>query len=86
MNATPEPDVVMTQWTVYFNPSDYPGLYVVRPFDIVNGEPEPVPRLSEHWVCSSLEEARAIIWRGDPGLVCITRHPSDPSPIVEVWL
>jgi hypothetical protein len=86
MNAPATRDVVMTQWTVYYNPSDYPGLYVVRPWDIVQGEPEPVPRLSEHWVCGSLEEARAIILHGDPSLYCLPRQPGDDPVIVEVWL
>jgi hypothetical protein len=82
----PSAEVVMTQWVVYFNPSDFPGLFVVRPWDIVKGSPEPVARRAEHWVCGSLEEARALILRGDPGLVCLARDPSDPPPIVEVWL
>ena len=83
MNATP--DVVMTHYTIFFNPSDYPAQYVVRPFDIASGEPEPVPR-AEHWVCRTLTEARALVQRQAPGLVCMVRHPSDPAPIVEVWL
>lgn len=85
MNAEPTPDVVMTQWIVYFNPSDYPGLYVVRPWDIVRGELEPRSR-REHWLCSTLEEARALILRGDPGLYCLPRNPGDDPVIVEVWL
>lgn len=85
MNASPEPDVAMTQWTIFRNPLDYPGHFVVRPFDIVDGQLEPRPR-AEHWVCGSLEEARAIVLRGDPGLVCTARQPGDDPVIVEVWL
>jgi hypothetical protein len=85
MNAPPETDDVMTQWIIYFNPSDYPGKYVVRGHDIVRGQLEPVAR-PHCFVCESLEEARERLLLAWPGLVCLARHPSDPLPVVEVWL
>lgn len=67
-------------FTIYRNPSDYPGCFVVResivePMRTVMREP---PRA----VVLSLEEARARVPRG---LICMTRADEDDPVIVEVW-
>ena len=77
--------VVMTHWMIFRSPLDFPGQIVVRPFDVVHGHSEPIPR-KEFWLCGSLEEARELIRRGDPGLVCLQRNPGDHESVVEVWI
>lgn len=72
---------VMSSWTVYFNPRDCPGKYVVRRFDIYGGrEPQPT---TEHYVGASLAEVREHI---PPGLVNVGRYNEDEAQIVETWL
>lgn len=72
----------MTQWIVYQSPCDYPGKVVVRGVDIFADEPQLVHH-TECAVFESLEDARAAI---PPHLYRLERHPSDPAPIVEVWI
>lgn len=67
-------------FTIYENPTDYPGLFVVResivePMRTVLREP-PLA------VVLSLEDARASV---PPGLVRMTRADEDEPAIVEVW-
>ena len=71
-------------FTVYENPRDYPGSFVVRRFEVTrNGAlPEPLPLV----VTDTLEEARAAIKRASPGAAWVTRNPEDDDPIVECWL
>lgn len=67
-------------WTIYNNPSDYPGKFVVRRMTILGGihrDPEPAA------VVDTLEEARAAV---PPSLMRIDRHPNDEPQIVECWL
>lgn len=73
----------MSTWTIYYNPSDLPGHYVVRRFDIMQGETEPVPALQYHYAGVSLEGARESL---PPGLTPIPRSPADDPAIVETWL
>ena len=71
-------DNVLTTWVVCLSPADFPGKFVVRGQDTVRGKRHPVPH-AEAFVCSSLEEARAVIPRG---LVCMTRDTaSTGSPL-----
>lgn len=76
-----EPAPVLTIWTIYFSPLDYPGLYVVRAFDIVQGSPEPIPRAHQD-VAMLLEDAREFVPRG---LIRIVRNPCDHESVVELW-
>lgn len=71
---------MIDQWVVYFNPSDYPGKWVVRKFTIVAGRIEASDALH---VCSSCSEARENI---PLGLACIPRHAQDEPHIVEAWI
>jgi hypothetical protein len=72
---------VMEQFVIYFNPTDYPGQYVVRRWEISTEglRPDPEPRA----VVSSLAAARAAV---PPGFVGFGRFPGDEPQVVEVWL
>ena len=72
---------VMTTWTIYERPDDYPNGYVVRGFEILSDgtvEPQPRPRFF-----TTLDEARA--WIPD-GCICAPRLEVDAPSIVETWL
>ena len=71
----------MVMWTVYENPSDYPGKFVARKFVIGRGTFE--PSLNDVHVADTLEAVRGMI---PVGLVCTRRQPDDDPCIVEVWL
>lgn len=73
-----EAEKYLAIWNVYFNPKDYPGLYVARKFLIKEVD---VPTL-EVLTAPTLQELRdQLPW----GLVPWPRHPSDPSICVESW-
>lgn len=76
---------VLYQWTVYVNPSDYPGKWVVRRFAITRTEDEIVGVAKDNEpliVADSLDEARKVI---PPGAYCLGRHEDDDPVIYEVW-
>jgi hypothetical protein len=73
---------MLTTWTIYRNPSDFPGKWVVRMSEIVPGTPAPMPR-PECAVCETLDQARAAV---PPGLFCLPRFPADDPVIYEVWI
>jgi hypothetical protein len=67
-------------WTVFRNPADYPGKWVLRATDI--GHRYMTPR-QECVVADTLDDARA----GLPaGLICVGRAPTDDPVIHESWL
>ena len=68
-------------WTVYRNPRDFPGKFVVRPFRVQAGRSVPDPEPS--FVGDSLNGARASV---PPGLVRLAPSPGDDPVIVETWL
>lgn len=72
----------MISYTVFFNPTDYPGLYVVRPFVLKEGAVEP---MGIAWTGQTIDEVRAKVPR-DLGLVRFSRSPEDHPSILEVWL
>lgn len=72
----------LTVWTVYRNPADYPGMWVLRGFDIGAG-PTGMQRREECAVADSLEMIRAQI---PPGLARLDRHPNDDPVIYESWV
>ena len=76
MSLEKKPERALEIFTVYFNPLDYPGLYVVRVF--WNATPTVYG-----WTAPTLEEVRARLPRG---LVCLPREPGDEPQIVECWL
>lgn len=73
------PDV-LSAWIVLFNPSDFPGKYVVRRNDIGRGA---VIATEEHHVGDTLDEVRAVV---PAGCVMLPRYANDDPAIVEVWL
>lgn len=73
---------VLTMWQIFYSPLDYPGLYVVRGFDIVRGLTEPVPREHKE-VAICLEDARHLVPRG---LYRLERSERDHESVVETWM
>lgn len=72
----------MSVWTVYYDPNDFPGKYVVRRHDIFRGLEGSHPS-SEHFVADTLEGIRAQI---PFGLACMMRSEADDAKIVETWI
>jgi hypothetical protein len=76
--------VLLYQWVIYEDPSDYPGMYVVRRFKIGRADgksvivEDPEPMI----VTDSLDQAREVI---PAGAYCLGRHPDDDPVIYEVW-
>lgn len=79
----------MTMYVVYANPTDYPGKWVVRRWDVDIDHPGMLLVSAEPLaVCSSLQEAReAVLQKGD-GVsgVCLPRHDADDPAIWETWV
>lgn len=68
-------------FTVYGNPRDYPGAFVVRRWTI--GRHGRAADVQPHAVERTLEAARASL---PDGLYCLGREPGDDPAIVEVWI
>lgn len=83
MSIEVQDDVVISQYVVYFNPSDYPGKFVVRRFDILRRIPEPVPAKEPLIVTDDLERARCAV---PFGLHRLPRFAGDDANILEVWI
>ena len=75
----------MEGWTIYYDPLDYPGRYVVRRWVVDNSRfgPEPKNDPKPCWVGETLEGARASL---PPGLYLIPRFDTDAPPVVECWI
>jgi hypothetical protein len=71
---------VLTMWTIYENPKDYPGKWVVRAHRVGAGIVMPH---TECVVTESLEAARRAV---PIGLIRLDRTPKDDPVIVEIWL
>ena len=69
-------------WTIYDNPRDYPGKFVVRRWMILSHKEDPEPS-HECTVHNTLKQARASL---PPGLYCMRAGTSDDPCIVETWL
>lgn len=69
-------------WVIYFNPSDYPGKYVLRAqYADMQGD---IHVSAEAYVCDTIEPLQEqMISRG---LVKILRDPADDPVIVESWI
>jgi len=77
--VAPAPSI-MPMWTVYANPSDFPGKFVVRKHEIREGANRPT---AEHFVGDTIDEVREHI----PGwAIRFEREPGDDPVIAEVWL
>jgi hypothetical protein len=75
-------DVVLTIWTIYFNPKDFPGRWVTRNFLIVRGTPAPVAG-NNIFLSDSLQAARSVI---PDDMTCLGRQDEDEPQIVESWI
>lgn len=71
----------LATWTIFHNPTDYPGKMVVRKFIARNGAV--IPSAEPLCICDTLEECRARIPRG---LILTPRSPEDDPVIVESWI
>lgn len=71
-------------YTVYKNPIDYPGKYVVREFKIVQGTAGPLASREPLIVADSYEDIKKRMQRMQ--LVCVARHPEDEPQIMESWM
>lgn len=67
-------------WTIYRNPSDFPGKYVVRAYVVGSGC---VTAASTHHVRNSLDSARSTL---PANLVNLGRAIHDSPAIVETWV
>jgi hypothetical protein len=68
---------MLEMFTIYCNPRDYPGKYVVRRHVTgIGPDPEPLA------VVDTLDEARDAV---PPYLACMNRQPDDQPQIVETW-
>jgi hypothetical protein len=74
--------VGLTMWTIYKNPRDYPGRWVLRAWDMVGDHPDPIPRARQS-LFDSLAAARAEV---PPGLTCLPRQDDDDPAVFETWL
>lgn len=66
----------LMSWVIYNSPSDHPGKFVARKFNL------DIPT-SEHKTADTLDDIRKLV---SPGLVCLKRSENDDPVIVEVWL
>jgi hypothetical protein len=72
-------------FTVYENPRDYPGSFVVRRFE-VSADSSVQHAALPLVVTDTLDEARAAIRRAHPVAVCMARNDGDEPQIVESWI
>lgn len=74
--------MTLAMWIVYDNPSDYPGKFVARRFDVDASGPKPS---SSVIIAPDVDTLRDIL-AFELHLVCLTRDPSDDPKIMETWL
>jgi len=74
--------VDMEMFTVYFNPSDFPGKYVIRKWILARGFQGPIPT-DQKYIADTLEDVRKNV---PPEMVKMERYDQDDPTIVEVWL
>ena len=75
-------DEVLTLWTIYAHPLDFPGSFVVRKWHILPRNKEPMPD-GAPTLHVSLEAARDSL---PPGLTPLPRADEDALSIVETWI
>ena len=73
---------ILSMWTVYNSPSDYPGKFVARRFDVDASGPKPSMSII---IMDDLDKLREML-AFEMHLVCLTRSPEDDPKIVETWL
>lgn len=73
----------MNLYTIYDSPTDYPDTYVVRRWEVVANEKDPVAK-EVFMVDTDLFKIRTVLL--NMGLFLIPRDESDDEKIVETWL
>ena len=81
-----ETGAALATYTVYENPRDFLGRWIVRRFVTIRGNAEPIADREPLAVTGSIESARAAIKKSCPGAVRFPRAPEDDPCIVEVWI
>lgn len=74
-------EAILDTWTIYDSPADFPGLFVVRRWEIRHGY-DPIPT-DDVATASSLSQARRNV---PSGCVRFHRNASDDPTIVETWM
>lgn len=72
---------VLSVWTIYERPRDYPDGYIARRHEVGGG---PRPLATGDTVTGGLEEIRRVFW--GVGLAKLSRSPDDEPQIVESWV
>lgn len=73
---------VLSMWTVFDHPADYPDGYMARRFEAGGGNPEPIATTDV--ITGDIALIRAAMERC--GLFRMQRAPVDPPKIVETWM
>lgn len=80
-----DPDV-LSMWVIYWNPTDYPGKFVAREWQVHPGKLDPVP-MPNAIIVDSLEAARtAVQFASSTLLTRLAPAPGDDAKILETWL
>lgn len=75
-------EVVSNQYCIYDHPSDYPDYFVMRRWDIISGNLDPVPH-TDYRLAKTLEEIRSWVPKG---YHCLPRMRGDDPCIIETWI
>lgn len=74
-------DEIMSMWTIYDHPSDYPLCFVARRFEVASGMSLPT---ADVLIAPTLGALRKIL---PPKFsACLHRDPHDDPAIVESWM
>ena len=73
------PDILVI-WTVFANPRDHPGKWVLRGFRVGRRQIQP---MADCVVAETLDAARVAL---PPGVVQLGRHITDDPAIYESWV
>jgi hypothetical protein len=71
---------VLTIWTVYRDPTDYPGMWVLRGHDVTASGSAP---RRDCFISDTIEAVHRAL---PPGLVRLDRNLEDDPKIVETWV
>ena len=73
---------MLSMWTIYDRPRDYPDGFIARCF--VSGQGALHPMATHDVLTGELETIRESMMLC--GLTCLTRDPSDHPSVLETWL
>ena len=83
MTTNPRPEGFFG-YTIYKNPSDAPGMYVLRGWSVENGETLFAPAVATPISDAALAAMRKAMI--EHGMICVGRQPEDDPVIVESWI